>query len=193
MKPYYLIGLGNPGAEYERTRHNVGRQMVERLAEEANAEWSPDKHANARIAMTNDVVYVLPETYMNRSGDTVRYLSEKHGAAPDHIVVMYDDIDLPLGTFKVSHGRGDGGHNGIKSIIGGIGKDFPRIRIGIAPTSFWTGAVKRPAAGRALEKYVLGAFGSRERTKIADLETEVSEALATIMQEGVAAAMNRYN
>ena len=198
MEPYYIIGLGNPGAEYDGTRHNIGRTVVTHMAEKEHLTLRDDTYASSRVGEGNisgvPVVYVLPDTYMNRSGDAVRYFKEKHNLSAARCIVVYDDIDVPLGVLKVTTGRGDGGHNGIKSIIGALeSRDFPRVRVGIAPTSFWTGTVKRPPSGGPLEKYVLGSVSVRERTKLEACIPTIEDVIRTIVTRGVVDAMNRYN
>lgn len=189
---HYIIGLGNPGAEYDHTRHNIGRVAVELVREKRGLSmWEKDKHAQALVSRGADVTLVLPETYMNRSGETARYLVEKLGVRPEELIVIHDDIDLPLGTVRVAAGRGAGGHNGIRSIIDALGTNaFIRIRIGIAPTSFWTGAVKRP---KPLEQFVLGRFSLSERRVAHAAAERVDSILEDILREGPVVAMNRYN
>ena len=195
----YLIGLGNPGTKYEKTRHNIGRLVVSRLHDTLHGNpWRNDKHANAFCAegqlAGHALSFVLPETFMNRSGETARFLVSKRGASLDELVVLYDDVDLAFGTVRIGVGRGDGGHNGIKSIASSLGsKDFIRIRIGIAPTSFWTGKMKRPAGGGALERFVLGRLSRAEERALSDLVPLVTDIVATIATDGVERAMNRYN
>lgn len=195
---FYIIGLGNPGSEYSNTRHNVGRIVLEEIASrEGFGSWKNDKHANALsvrgTAGNESVTFYAPETYMNKSGDTVRYLKDKQGARPEDIVVVYDDVELPLGELKISVGKGAGGHNGISSIINSLGsKEFVRIRIGISPKSFWTGKTKRPS-GANMSKYVLGRFSKGELTKVSEVGERAYGALQTILTDGVAAAMNKYN
>lgn len=195
---HFIIGLGNPGIEYAATRHNVGRVLVERFARSLDVSFSSDRNAQALTASATvggaPLTLVLPETFMNRSGETARFLKEKQHARPEECIVVYDDVDLPLGTVRVTHGRGDGGHNGIKSLIEGFKtKDFIRIRVGIAPTSFWTGKVKRPAAGGPLERFVLGRFSRSEQGKLDDIFDRTSQAIETIVSDGVERAMNEFN
>lgn len=194
----FIIGLGNPGDAYERTRHNIGRVIVERLAREAGAAWARDGQANALRAETaldgTPATLVLPETYMNRSGETAAYFARAQNAAPDAFVVVHDEVDLPLGTLRIAKGRGDGGHNGLKSLIAGLGsKDFIRVRVGIAPTSFWTGKVKRPAAGGPLERFVLARFSRSEERALETVIPRACEAITAIVTDGADRAMNRFN
>lgn len=194
----YIIGLGNPGEKYASTRHNVGRLVLEWIAErEGYGAWGSDKHANARTVRGsvagNPVEFFEPETYMNKSGDTVKYLKDKHGATPGDVVVVYDDVELPLGELKISVGKGAGGHNGITSIINALGsKDFVRIRVGISPKSFWTGKTKRPTGDR-MSKYVLGRFSNGELEKVSEVSERAYGALQLILTDGTTAAMNKYN
>ncbi|MEX0917800.1 MAG: aminoacyl-tRNA hydrolase [Candidatus Paceibacterota bacterium] len=195
---YYVFGLGNPGAEYADTRHSVGRTLIERFADSQSASFSNERNAQALIAHVDvagvPTMLVLPETFMNRSGETARFLKEKRGALPKDCIVVYDDVDLPLGTIRVTQGRGDGGHNGIKSFVEGLkSKEFVRIRIGIAPTSFWTGKVKRPTAGGPLERFVLGRFSRSEQAKLDGIFERTARAIETIVVDGVERAMNEFN
>lgn len=192
---FYILGLGNPESKYDHTRHNVGRDLVRMVA--GDVSWELSKHAKALLARGElaglGVEWLLPETYMNNSGDTARYVADKHGAAPGEFVVIYDDVDLPLGEIKVSVGRGDGGHNGIKSIIGALkSKDFVRIRVGVARKSFWTGKARRPV-GAALPRHVLSRFSGSEQKKVAEMASVVEKALQTIVKDGTERAMNEFN
>ena len=195
---YYVVGLGNPGEKYTNTRHNVGRIVLDAIREqEGFGGWEYDKHAQANVVRGmiggESVEFLAPETYMNKSGDTVKYLKDKHDAKPDEIVVVYDDVEMALGEIKISVGKGAGGHNGVQSIINSLGsKDFVRIRIGISPKSFWTGKTKRPA-GPAMSKYVLGRFSKGEMEKVSEVRERAYGALQTIVTEGVVKAMNEFN
>jgi PTH1 family peptidyl-tRNA hydrolase len=171
---------------------------LEAIASDTQISWGADKHANATTSrmMFGDIAaeLLLPETFMNRSGDTVKYLTEKQGAAMADMIVVHDDIDLPFGEIKVVQGRGAGGNNGIKSIIQTTGsKDFARVRVGIAPRSFWTGEMKRPAGGGPLERFVLKPFSGSESKKLPDVYKKVQEAIELITAKGVEEAMNRCN
>lgn len=192
----YIVGLGNPGAKYETTRHNVGRMFLEAVIDAS--DWNMSKHGKALYAKGTlagtPVEYLLPETFMNKSGDTVAHYVQKHGATPEEFIVLHDEIDLPFGEIKISKGRGDGGNNGIKSIIEQTGsKEFVRVRIGIAPTSFWTGKVKRPQGGGPLERFVLKPFTPAERKQLPEVFETISAVLDTLTTDGVDAAMNRFN
>lgn len=192
----YIVGLGNPGEKYKTTRHNAGRMFLESQVDKNG--WSKSKHANALYqhgtCIGEQVEYLLPETFMNKSGDTVAYVVKKHGAKPEEFIVLHDEIDLPFGEIKISKGRGGGGNNGVSSIIQKLGsKDFVRIRIGIAPTSFWTGKTKRPAGGGPLERFVLKPFTPSERKQLLEVFEKVDAALQTIVKSGVEEAMNKWN
>ena len=191
---YYILGLGNPDKKYEGTRHNIGRDALSDLVSVEN--FTLDKPAQALVTTTElggeIVTLALPQTYMNRSGDTARFITEKLGVPVEKIVVVYDDVALPFGTVRLSVGKGDGGHNGIKSIAERIGKEFIRVRIGVASKSFWTGETIRPAGGE-LNKHVLGKFSLLERNKMDSLLPKVHETLALIVSKGITTAMNKVN
>lgn len=195
---FYIVGLGNPGADYTNTRHNVGRLVLDAVRVcEHFPDWEHSKHANALctegVLGGEQVELLLPETFMNNSGQSVSYAVRKHGAKPEDVIVLYDDVDLALGELKVSKGRGSGGHNGVESIVNALGsKDFVRVRIGISPKSFWTGKTKRPT-GEQMAKYVLGRFSKGELEKVAEVGERAAGALQTIITDGPEQAMNRFN
>jgi len=193
---HYIVALGNPGEEYENTRHNVGWSVLDFVVE---AVGFPRPISNSSFAglvsegsvSGQEVMVLYPETFMNHSGTAVRKLVPK--GEIKNLVVIYDDIALPVGEVKISVGRGDGGHNGIKSIISSLGsKDFTRIRVGIAPVSFWTGKIKRPA-GATLAKFVLGRFNNKENEKIEAAKEKILDIVKTILEGGEEAAMNKFN
>lgn len=193
---FYVVGLGNPGEKYQYTRHNIGWLVLDTWLETAGM---PHLHESAKYAgrvsegflVDSDVTVLYPDTFMNKSGVAVRKLVPKESS--EKLIVVYDDIDIPLGEIKVSAGKGAGGHNGVRSIIDALGsKDFIRIRVGICPRSFWTGTPHRPT-GAKLPKYVLAPFTKRELATVAEVGSVVGEVIKTIVQDGVEAAMNQYN
>lgn len=202
---YYVVGLGNPGERYNGTRHNVGAAAV---ASVQAAAQLPEFHASARFVGAvstgvwcgQEVTLLLPHTYMNKSGSAVRKLiaadssDASRTAVLARLIVVHDDIDLPLGTVRVARNRGAGGNNGVASIISALGsKDFIRLRVGIAPTQWWSKEVRRPAGGGPLERYVLQRFGPLERTKLPTIYAQCTKALELILTQGVDAAMNECN
>jgi PTH1 family peptidyl-tRNA hydrolase len=192
----YIVGLGNPGKQYSETRHNVGWLILDGFiaATGLPSPVASSKYAgrlSEGVVAGSEVSCLYPDTFMNKSGSAVAKLVPR--AAARRLIVLYDDVDLPLGEVRVSFGRGDGGHNGIKSIVSSLGtKDFVRVRIGICPKSFWTGAPKRPQ-GAKLPKYVLGKFTTRELRVVEEVSGVVKEVIATILADGHEAAMNRFN
>lgn len=194
---YTIVGLGNPGTKYEKTRHNIGREMLT-YTMEANGfgKMIDSRKYVGRITEGViegvEVVFLFPDTYMNNSGSSVKKMITKQEA--EKLIVVYDDIDLAIGEVKVSFGRGAGGHNGVASIIQEIGtKDFVRVRVGIASRSLWTGKPRRPKAGAGLTKHVLGSFKKKEEQQLAEVKKRVEEIIKTIITQGVTQAMNRYN
>ncbi len=161
----YLIGLGNPGEEYENTRHNTGRMVVSAFCKEKEfGEFEFDKKTNVLTAegkvAKERVLAVLPETFMNNSGSAVKKLAISSKKAGD-MVVIHDDIDLPLGKFKVSFGKGSAGHKGVESVMRAVKtKDFYRIRVGITPATP-KGKLKKPE-GKKIIDFLTGKFRSKE-------------------------------
>jgi peptidyl-tRNA hydrolase, PTH1 family len=146
-----IAGLGNPGAEYLRTRHNVGFWFVDALAEECDAGFRAGRRFHgetARIAVdSEDVLLIKPDTFVNRSGLAVRAALDYFKFAPENVLVVHDDLDLPPGTARVKRGGGHGGHNGLRDVIQHVGPEFARLRFGIG----------HPGEGPAAIDYVLGA------------------------------------
>lgn len=196
MDMYYIVGLGNPGKEYKNTRHNVGFTLLEAfVANVGLPSLHTSKTYNGLLSQGmvagQEVTVFLPETFMNLSGGAVKKLVPKDEL--EKMVVVYDDIDLPLSSIKISFGRGAGGHNGIKSIVETLGtQDFLRIRVGIAQKSIWTGKLKRPK-GEALASFVLGTFSSREQKELETVAQMMPEVFAVFVNKGKEAVMNKFN
>ena len=182
-----IVGLGNPGARYQGTRHNLGFRCVDKLGETWGIRQS-DKRAKAVLGQGHrggrPVVLAKPRTFVNNSGECIEYLIARFGAKPQELVIVYDDMELAVGRLRIRPGGSDGGHNGIRSIISTIHtQDFPRIRIGIGP----------PAPGEDWVSHVLGRFSEDEAKVIADTEVRVVDAVNCMIEEGIDAAMNRFN
>ncbi|MCB9814800.1 aminoacyl-tRNA hydrolase [Candidatus Nomurabacteria bacterium] len=194
---FYVIGLGNPGEKYANTRHNIGWLALDYVrGQNSFSELVDSRQYSGRVAeggvAGRPATVLYPDTFMNNSGSAVVKMVPRDEI--DNLIVVHDDIALPFGEVRLGKGRGDGGHNGIKSIIEKLGsKDFVRIRIGIAPTGLFTGKVKRPAGGGPLERFVLKRLSSKEVNKLEDTYLKVDEALSVIVKEGVEMAMNRFN
>lgn len=173
---YIVVGLGNPGEKYSGTRHNVGR-MVEDYVYES-------KKINAK--------FIFLDTFMNKSGSGV-VKSVKNKKTAEKLIVIYDDLDLPLGTLKVSFRRSSGGHRGVESIIKALKtEDFIRLRIGIAPTTP-SGKIKKPKGEKAVLDFILGKFKPSEEATLRKVFKTSLEAIETIVSEGKETAMNRFN
>ncbi len=180
---YLIVGLGNPGTEYEKTRHNAGWIVIDDMYPEL--EWARNTYAVAGVAKLNDVTFVKPTTFMNLSGESVQYFIDKEDFTADQTIVIYDDIDLPLGKFKISFDRGSGGHNGIKSIETHLGsRQFIRIRIGISKTL---------EDGTFVKPNVLGKFEPAELEVLKVVSQKVKEGIEMILKEGKEKAMSVYN
>ncbi len=184
---WVVVGLGNPGARYARTRHNVGFRVVDRLAE----RWHTRVEREAHRALVGEarpggerVLLVKPQTFMNVSGESAASLQRFYRFDADHLIAVYDDLDLPVGRLRVRTGGGPGGHRGIESLIGVLGeRDFPRVRIGIG----------RPPAGWETADYVLGAPRPDEVEPLTAAEERAVDAVELLVTEGPARAMNRFN
>ena len=193
---WVIVGLGNPDEEHIRTRHNAGRMAVEYFATQNKLEWKDDKKSRAFVARGAVdralAVLVLPNTYMNKSGSAVvRYI--KNVKAAEKLIIVYDDLDLPIGGMKVSFDRGSGGHKGLDSIMRALKtRRFTRIRIGVSPATA-SGVTKKPQGEKEVNKFILGEFRSTELPELKKIFKRASEAIATIIIEGREQAMNQFN
>ncbi|MBM7707280.1 PTH1 family peptidyl-tRNA hydrolase [Chryseomicrobium aureum] len=182
-----IIGLGNPGKKYEKTRHNIGFLVIDELAKQYGVELNQTKfHALYAIAHTpkGKVLLVKPYTYMNLSGEAVAPLMKYFDIPVDDIVVIYDDLDLGTGKLRLRQRGSAGGHNGIKSLIQHLGtQNFNRIRIGIS----------RPPAGMKVADYVLANFREEEQPDMARAIDNSAEACKTWMDKPFLEVMNDYN
>jgi PTH1 family peptidyl-tRNA hydrolase len=193
---YVIAGLGNPGEEYKLTRHNTGRIALEYIAKKNNIEDFKDtpklKALIAKGEMGNEqVTLVEPNNFMNRSGGSIGPLITSVKKA-HNLIVIYDDLDLPLGTIKVSYNRGSGGHRGLESIVKAIKtQEFIRVRIGISPTTP-SGKMKKPSA-EAVEKHIIGEFKKPELELLKKVSKTVAEAVESIIADGYEIAMGKFN
>jgi len=184
---WLVAGLGNPGADYSGTRHNLGFATVERLAAEGSARFFPGE-ADAETALIRlggiAVMLLKPQTFMNRSGAAVAAWLDRLALPAAGLVVVHDDLDLPLGRLRIVAAAGAGGHRGVRSIQATLGTaEFPRVRVGIG----------RPEAGQAADQRVLADFTSAERPVVATLVERSAAAVRCLILEGMGPAMNRYN
>ncbi|NOY35369.1 MAG: aminoacyl-tRNA hydrolase [bacterium] len=193
---YYVVGLGNPGGEYELSRHNAGRiVLADFIKKQKIAEPEFNKKLKALVSegkITKEKFQIIfPETFMNKSGLSVKpVITSKKKAA--NLIVVHDDVDLPLGKFKISVGKGSAGHKGVESIIKNIKtKDFIRIRVGI---SFATpkGKLKKPNGEKMLD-FIIGNFKPKELPVLKKISKKITSALEEIISDGVNKAMSNYN
>jgi len=184
---YLIVGLGNPGPDYAKTRHNVGFMFLDYLADQHNitfgsSKWQADV-ASARL-WGESVTLVKPETYMNRSGLSVSRIAAYYKITPDRIIVIHDDLDMPVGRIKLITNRGAGGHNGIRSLIEQLAsKEFPRFKLGIG----------RPTNKMPIEKYVLANFTTEDTKLAAETFFAIENGLRLLFEKGLSAAMNQVN
>jgi peptidyl-tRNA hydrolase, PTH1 family len=181
-----IAGLGNPGPRYAGNRHNIGFMAVERLARAHDVKLGRGRYktrlGEGRIA-GRPVILVQPQTYMNRSGDAIGPLAAYYRVEPANVLVIYDELDLPLGTLRLREQGGTGGHNGMKSITNHLGQGFPRLRLGIG----------RPTGRMDPAAYVLQDFGTEEWPVVAEVLRQAEEAVESFLRDGIELAMSRHN
>lgn len=185
---YIIVGLGNPGKQYAHTRHNVGFDTIDILADKYGISVDSKKHKalyGKGIIEGQRVVLAKPQTYMNLSGESVRELVDFYKIDPEEeLIVIYDDISLEPGQLRIRGKGSAGGHNGIKSIISHLGSQvFPRVKVGVG---------EKPK-GYDLADYVLGHFSKAERAEVEDAFSRAADAVVCMMNDGMEHAMNRYN
>ena len=192
----FILGLGNPGEEYENTRHSAGRVAAEYFAKKAGIpDFEYDKKSNSLIAKSHQVAVALPETFMNKSGQAAAKLirpafAKASAGKPKkelkELVVIHDDLDLPLGRFKISYGKSSGGHKGIESVMRALKtKNFVRIRIGVSP--------KRKPPQKDVIKFIVGKFKPAELEVFKKVIKKISEALEVMATDSLERAMSEFN
>jgi peptidyl-tRNA hydrolase, PTH1 family len=183
---HLIVGLGNPGAEYARTRHNAGFLVLEGLAERWRAGWTYEKKFNTRVARSTErrVLLCEPQTYMNSSGETVGGLVDYYRLPLTALLVVVDDADLPLGELRLRPGGSSGGHHGLESIEQHLGtREYARLRVGIG----------RQRGAREITDYVLGRFHSTESALVAKVLTVAGNQAETWLDAGIQKAMSQFN
>ncbi len=185
--PWIVLGLGNPGAEYRNTRHNVGWWCMDELVRRTNADLNR-KRKELRYAEVelggSQVVLAYPRTFMNRSGMALSYLTNRFKTGPDRILVVTDDINLPPGSVRIRKQGGPGGHNGLQSIITALGtNEYPRIRIGVG----------NPETSAEQVDHVLGTFNPATRELVAAAIVRAADAITMIVNSEIDGAMNKFN
>ncbi|MDB9312533.1 aminoacyl-tRNA hydrolase [Spirulina sp. CS-785/01] len=187
--PKLIVGLGNPGAKYEKTRHNIGFEAVDTLAQRWFCSWQNNRRfkglfTEGRSPKGDKVFLLKPQTYMNLSGEAIRAVVDWYKLAPEDVYIIYDDMDLPVGRLRIRLSGSAGGHNGIKSTISHLGgQNFPRLRIGIGKS----GPEKETVS------HVLGKFAPQEKEAVEQVLDWVVDAVEMSLKEGVEKAMSFYN
>ena len=184
---YIIAGLGNPGKQYEGSRHNVGFMTLDVLADRYHIDVSEKAHKaliGKGVIEGNKVILVKPQTFMNLSGESIRSVLDYYKAEPSEFIVIYDDISLEPGSLRIRKKGSAGGHNGIKNIIAHLGtQEFPRVRVGVG--------AKPPRMD--LADYVLGRFSKGEKELMEQAYQDGAAAAVSMMTEGIDAAMNHFN
>jgi PTH1 family peptidyl-tRNA hydrolase len=183
--PLLLVGIGNPGEKYKGTRHNIGFRCIDVIAERAGIRLN-DKRKDVELGQGNiagrHVVLAKPRTFVNKSGAAARYLATRFATRPFSMLVLIDDLDLPVGSMRLRASGGSGGHNGLNSINADLStQDYPRLRVGIS----------RPTSGAIA--HVLGGFSKEEEELMVETLTKAAEAAEAWVENGIEYAMNQFN
>jgi PTH1 family peptidyl-tRNA hydrolase len=179
-----VVGLGNPGPDYAGTRHNLGFEVVDKVAGRWRVKLKSWKSVAAlAVAKGHDAILVEPKTFMNESGVAVAAVTRYYGVDPGDVLIVVDEVQLPLGRLRLRRSGSDGGHNGLKSVIDHLGREFPRLRIG----------VERGDRADDLSDRVLSRFSAAERGVIDRAIDRAADAVETFVAAGLPVAMNRFN
>ena len=185
--PRLIVGLGNPGETYRDTRHNIGFMVLDEIARRMGAAFREEKRWSGLVAKFTGGYLLKPLTFMNDSGRSVQSVGHFYKASPAQTLVVYDDVDLPLGRLRFRTSGSAAGHNGIRSLIASLGSDeFPRLKVGISP------ADGRPA-GERMVGHVLGKFRTEEQPALQTVIQRAADAVLSVVDSGLEAAMNVFN
>lgn len=185
--PRLIVGLGNPGANYRDTRHNIGFMVLDEIARRLGAAFREEKRWTGLLAQFSGGHLLKPQTFMNNSGRSAQAVAHFYKTEPARTLVVYDDVDLPLGTLRFRSSGSAAGHNGIRSLISAFGtQDFPRLKVGIAP------ADGRPA-GERMVGHVLGKFQAEEQSALQTVIQRAADAVLSAVASGLDNAMNVFN
>lgn len=182
-----IVGLGNPGKDYEKTRHNIGFMVLDEVARSCSISLEKSKFegllGKGRL-FGRQIMLLKPSTFMNRSGNSVSRVLDYFGLDSANMLVIYDDLDLEFGKIRIKEKGGHGGHNGMRSIISSVGRnEFPRMRIGIG----------RPSGDKDVTAHVLGGFSNEEKKTLDDLVSLAKDAVMATVEDDLNYAMNRFN
>ncbi len=178
-----IVGLGNPGKKYEGNRHNLGFMVVDAFAVACGLEWTKNHDLMCDLAKDGELVVIRPQTFMNRSGDSVRAVANFYKVDPKEILVICDDVDLEFGKIRLAFDGSSAGHKGVESVIEGLGTaEFNRLRVGIG----------RPSVGE-VESFVLLDFLPEEKEKLQPTLKKAVEAIGSYLADGISATMNKFN
>lgn len=189
---HLVVGLGNPGAKYAATRHNVGQMVLDHIAETAGGHFGAARRAQAVVlegrlgipGADERVVLAKTTTYMNVSGGPVAALAAYYDVPPERVVVVHDEVDIPFDTIRLKRGGGEGGHNGLRDITKALGtKDYLRVRVGVG----------RPPGNRDTADHVLAPFTSTERKSLEMMIVDAADAVEAVVLEGLTAAQQRFH
>jgi PTH1 family peptidyl-tRNA hydrolase len=179
-----IVGLGNPGAAYRHTRHNIGFDVLDELARTLGAGFRPWKGlADIAIVKAQDALLAKPQTFMNASGEAVQRIASFYKLEPADMLIVVDEVQLPVGRIRLRASGSDGGHNGLKSVIQHLGREFPRLRVGVG----------RGDPNWNLADHVLSRFDADEREAVTRSVSRAADAVEVFLRGGLVEAMNRYN
>ncbi|MBI4037209.1 aminoacyl-tRNA hydrolase [Candidatus Daviesbacteria bacterium] len=182
-----IVGLGNPGEKYVGTRHNLGWRVLDAQVSSIKYQvlWEESKKFKASIVKTKDALFVKPRTFMNSSGLAVKVLTAYYKLPATDVIVIHDDVDLPLGKIKIRLGGSAAGHHGVESVISAVGDQFIRVRLGIGPEANLDSI--------NVEHFVLEKFMPNEKTKVKRMVKKAAEAIELLLEKGLETAQNQYN
>ncbi len=188
-----VVGLGNPEERYAGTRHNLGFDVLDTLIQKLNLQnWSKEEKFKSVVIKADQIMLVKPQTFMNKSGMAVKLLADYYKIDPENIVIVYDELDLPLGKIKVRMGGAAAGHHGVESIIEALDTDkFIRVRLGIG--NLRTQSAEHKGQSLSAEKFVLQNFMHGEKSKVKHMIKQALKALDILIKEGIYEAQNQFN